>query len=128
MDTKKEALLAALTKCKGIVTDACKAAKIPRSTHYNWLKTDAEYQQAVEDLNEIALDFGERCLFKLMENENATAVIFFLKTKGKKRGYVERQEVTGPEGTPIEVNYDLSKLSLKELKTLESLKHSLTKD
>jgi hypothetical protein len=128
LDTKKEALLAALTKCKGIVTDACKAAKIPRSTHYNWLKTDAEYQQAVEDLNEIALDFGEKMLFKLMENENATAVIFFLKTKGKKRGYVERQEITGAEGAAVEVNYDLSKLSLKELKTLESLKHSIAKD
>ena len=124
MDTKKEKLIAALTKCKGIVTDACKAAKIPRSTHYNWLKTDAEYQQAVEDLNEVALDFGERMLFKLMENENATAVIFFLKTKGKKRGYVERQEITGAEGASVEVNYDLNKLSLKQLKTLESLKNS----
>ena len=33
---------------------------------------------------------------KLMENINGndnTSIIFFLKTKGKKRGYVEKQEV-----------------------------------
>jgi hypothetical protein len=32
---------------------------------------------------------------------DASAVIFFLKSKGKKRGYVERNEVTGKDGAPI---------------------------
>ena len=35
---------------------------------------------------------------------DASAVIFFLKTKGKKRGYVERNEVTGKDGAPIAGN------------------------
>jgi len=32
---------------------------------------------------------------------DASAVIFFLKSKGKRRGYVERNEVTGKDGAPV---------------------------
>jgi hypothetical protein len=32
---------------------------------------------------------------------DSSAVIFFLKSKGKKRGYVERNELTGKDGAPV---------------------------
>jgi hypothetical protein len=37
----------------------------------------------------------------MIQNEDTAATIFYLKTKGKKRGYIERQELTGNEGAPI---------------------------
>lgn len=92
MQQKKKAMLEALTNTLGVVTTACKKIGIDRATHYRWLKSDEDYKQAVEELENVALDFAESKLHKQIEENNTTATIFFLKTKGKKRGYVERQE------------------------------------
>ena len=100
-DTRKRAMLAALEKSLGVVTTAARQAGIERTTHYNWLKEDEEYKRAVESLEDVALDFAETKLHTLIQNEDTAATIFYLKTKGKKRGYIERQEVTGSEGAPI---------------------------
>ena len=89
----KRAMLDALEKSLGVVTAACKAVGIGRTTHYLWMDTDPEYKAAVEELSDVAIDFAESQLHKQIKEGNSTATIFFLKTKGKKRGYVERQEV-----------------------------------
>lgn len=93
MDILKKAMIEALEKSLGVVTMAAKSVGIARSTHYNWLKEDEEYRKAVEDLDDIALDFAESRLHQRMKESDTTAIIFYLKTKGKKRGYVERQEL-----------------------------------
>ena len=90
---KKGEMIKALVKSLGIVTLACKEVDIERSTHYDWLKVDEEYKQAVEDISDVALDFAESKLHKQIDKEDTTATIFYLKTKGKKRGYIERQEL-----------------------------------
>jgi hypothetical protein len=82
-----------LEKSLGVVTAACKAVDIARTTHYLWMDTDSEYKAAVEELSDVAIDFAESQLHKQIKEGNSTATIFFLKTKGKKRGYVERQEI-----------------------------------
>jgi hypothetical protein len=88
----KKAILEALEKNLGIVTTACRQVGIGRTTFYDWLKDDEEFKKKVDEINNVALDFTESKLFKLIEGENPTAIIFYLKTKGKKRGYVERIE------------------------------------
>jgi len=85
-------MIAALEKSLGIVTIACKEAGISRTLHYNWYNEDAEYKQAVDDVADIALDFVESKLYKKIEADDTTAMIFYLKTKGKKRGYIVRTE------------------------------------
>jgi len=90
---KKTALLEALEKSLGVVTTACKQAGIARKTYYLWLEKDKAFKAAVDDIGNVALDFAESKLHKLIRDENPTAIIFYLKTKGKKRGYIERQEI-----------------------------------
>ena len=90
----KTAMLKALEANLGIVTKSCEAVGISRQTHYNWMKDDNDYKKAVDELENVALDYAEGKLHNQIEKENATAIIFYLKTKGKKRGYIERQEIS----------------------------------
>lgn len=109
---KKDAMIQALTSSLGNVTEAAEKIGIRRETHYAWMKEDEEYKAAVDSLKNVALDFAESQLKKLMEGAerqalthdgevvtikdapNTSAVIFYLKTQGKQRGYVERQELS----------------------------------
>ena len=99
--TKKEAMLEALEKSLGIVSTACKMVDMGRTTHYQWLKEDADYKKAVDSIQDSVLDFAESHLYKLVKECNPAATIFFLKTKGKKPGYIERQEIEIQEKKPL---------------------------
>lgn len=100
---KKEAMIKALESSLGIVTTACKSVGIDRKTHYRWLNEDEEYANAVNSLTDVTLDFAESQLHKKIMEGDTTATIFFLKTKGKKRGYIERQELSGVSDAPIQL-------------------------
>jgi len=90
---KKAQMIKALEKSLGVITTACKQVGIDRQTHYNWYNADSEYKSKVDDLKNVTLDFAESQLHKQIQEGNTTATIFLLKTLGKKRGYVERQEI-----------------------------------
>lgn len=121
----KERLLKALEASLGVVTDACKKVKLSRQTFYKYLKEDPDFKAAVLELEEVALDTAESALFNQIKEGNVTSIIFYLKTKGRRRGYVERQEISGPDGGPVQTealnSLNLEKLSLDELKQLEKI-------
>lgn len=105
IDNNKKLLLEALQKNLGNITLACKACGIEsRQTFYNYLQNDPEFAKAVEAVNESALDFAEGKLMQLINNGDTTATIFFLKTKGKKRGYIEKQEIEVGKLEPPKIN------------------------
>ncbi len=105
---KKEAILKALENSLGVVTLACKQADIPRSTYYNWLKEDNEFAKSVKEIENIALDFAESQLHTQIKDGSTSATIFYLKTKGKKRGYIERSELDLSSGEePIKINVNI---------------------
>lgn len=102
-DIHKRAMIEALEKSLGVVTTACKNVGIARQTHYEWYREDQEYKIIVDSIGDIALDFAESQLHKQIQNGEVTSTIFYLKTKGKKRGYIERSELSGPEGGPVRI-------------------------
>ena len=91
-DTKKRAMLEALQKSLGVVTTACKLAKTSRETHYRWYREDKNYKTQVDDMEDLALDFSTSKLYEQIGQNNTTATIFHLKTKGKKRGWIEQTD------------------------------------
>jgi len=104
---KKEALLKALEQSLGVVTAACKSSDTPRSTYYKWLKEDDEFAKNVKEIENVALDFAESQLHHQISENSTAATIFYLKTKGKGRGYIERQEITGAEGMPTNFQIEI---------------------
>ena len=90
---RKKKMIEALIASLGIVTTACESVGIARKTHYQWYNKDINYKEAVDDIADIALDFAESMLHKQIQGRDTIATIFYLKTKGKKRGYVEKQEI-----------------------------------
>lgn len=96
-DILKKGMIEALEKTLGIVSSACKMVGIARQTHYRWMEEDAGYKKECTDIENMTLDFAESQLHKQIAEGNTSATIFFLKTKGKKRGYIERVEMDNGE-------------------------------
>lgn len=89
---RKKALLAALEDSLGVISRACDIAIIPRRSFYNWYRKDVRFRQAVDEIKSVTLDYVESKLHEGIKDGNMTAIIFYLKTQGKERGYVERVE------------------------------------
>jgi hypothetical protein len=89
----KKRLLEALEESLGVVTDACKIADVSRSAFYGYYNDDAEFKAAVDSIDDMAIDFAESQLHNQIKDGVPVSTIFYLKTRGKKRGYVEKQEV-----------------------------------
>jgi hypothetical protein len=115
-DPKKAEMILALESTKGVVTDAAEIAGIARSTHYLWMTEDKVYKDAVNDLQDVVLDFAENKLFKLVDKGDVAATLFLLKTKGKKRGYVERTEVSpvDPDGNAVQPIININVIRTKK--------------
>lgn len=87
INDKKEELIKFLAGNYAIKTVACRKAKIGRTQFYEWLKTDDEFAIKVKEIEESYLDYAESKLLELIELNDRAAIMFYLKAKGKTRGY-----------------------------------------
>lgn len=101
----KANFLLALEKTLGVITTAAKKSKIDRATVYRWRDDDPDFDAAIKDIDEITLDFAESALHKQINGGNPSSTIFFLKTRGKRRGYFEYAEV---QSTNVNLNTELT--------------------
>lgn len=116
-----EKLVELFRKHLGRKSHVAEALKISRTTLDAWIRDDSALAEAIEAQGEANIDYVESKLFELIEGvtvqekkgremviydlpPNVTAIIFFLKTKGKSRGYVERQEITGADGRAVPIS------------------------
>ena len=67
----------------GIVSTAFASVGMSRTTYYKYYNEDDDFKTQVDNISDIAIDFAESQLFELIKGGNITAVIFYLKTKGK---------------------------------------------
>lgn len=123
MDIKKKHFNEALKNSLGNISTACSKVGISRQTYYNWCEADPEFASVLSEIKESAIDLGESSLMELVKEKNVPAVIFFLKTIGKNRGYVERNELTGANGGAIqteELSESQARLYERGIKNIET--------
>ena len=105
---KKELFLNKLENSLGIISIACKQVGISRETYYNEIARDTEFAKQCEGVKDLTLDFVESKLLNLIKEGDTAATIFYLKTKGKHRGYVEREPT-------LNIKNDFSSLTIPKL-------------
>ena len=93
----------ALKNSKGFVSQAARNLGISRQQLHKIINKHPTVKEAVTDAREEMKDFAEGKLYQGIANDTTALLIFYLKTQAKDRGYVERQEHTGADAGPIEI-------------------------
>ena len=103
-NTKKKAFIDVLRLNQGNIKATCEKVGMGRTTYYNWIDDDKDFEIEVQNTNEELIDYAEGQLHTKIHQGNLTAIIFFLKTKGQSRGYIEKQYINSRQMTaPIKV-------------------------
>ena len=115
------------TATGGNLSDMARRLGCSRSVIYNWVRDDEKFSDIMEDVRESMIDLAESQLIKLIEGvpiyakvddeetgqkserltgwqvrPDSTLLIFFLKTKGKSRGYDQNEKVPEKPAGPTE--------------------------
>jgi transcriptional regulator with XRE-family HTH domain len=88
-----ELIMKAIYASAGLVSKVAKKLKVDRRTVQRWRDGNTEIAEAFDDAIEANLDLAEDKLLENVKSRDNTACIFYLKCKGKKRGYVEKSQV-----------------------------------
>lgn len=117
-------------KSSCLVSTACSAFGVSRATFYARRRDDPVFDARCTDVEEMVKDFGEAALLKKIKEGDTTCIIFFAKTKLKDRGYTERHEVTGANGSALvpQKEIDLDKLTPEQRAVLLSIGEDVIND
>jgi len=109
-EKNKAALLKALSVNCGNIQQSCIKVGVSRKTFYNWCDDDSDFKEQYDHISESLIDEAESQLHSLISKSNITAIIFFLKTKGKSRGYIESQDTTLKVVEEVPTTTDIQRL------------------
>lgn len=80
-----------------------RAFGVDRSRITQYMEQHPELRAVKQEAEEAILDHAESALYRAVLSGEPWAVKWLLATKGKGRGYVERQEVTGKDGEAFSI-------------------------
>jgi hypothetical protein len=94
-------VIAALKKSKGMVFIAAKRLRCDPETIYNYCRRYPAVDRVKQAQRGEMVDLAETRLLQAIQKGEPWGIALCLKTIGKDRGYVERQEVGGEGGQPL---------------------------
>jgi len=86
LSPSQELFLSVLEKSLGIVSIALQKADVSRDEYVGW-QDNIEFKRRLDLINDTSVDYVENKLLALINKGDLSAIQFYLKTKGKKRGY-----------------------------------------
>jgi hypothetical protein len=81
--------------------------QISFNTLKKYIGKDPKVQEAISFIEEHSLDRAEKRLLTMIDEGNTAAVFFYLKCKGKKRGFIESAQQQQLPSMPITFKYQL---------------------
>ena len=93
---KESDILRALELNAGVLSETAKMLRTSYSRLKEFIDSNPALKQAADDVLEVKKDMAESELNKHIRKGNLTAIIFFLKTRAKDRGYVESMDISLP--------------------------------
>jgi len=110
----------ALWASGALLADAARMLGITRSTLDARVKRNAKLTALTKEIREDLTDFAESKLMDAMKKGNLGALCFYLRTQGRHRGYVEKQEIETSTAEPIKI-YLPQKAELPDDEPLETM-------
>ena len=117
----KEDVLEAIKGSGALITTIQKRLEAATGEHWNW-ETVKNYiekwescQEAVKAEKEAMLDLAENNVFKELISGDIHTSKWYLKMKGKERGYVETQEIQMSNQDPLNINLTGETMTAEEL-------------
>ena len=86
-------VIQAVRETKGMLTVAAKRIGCHPETIYRYVREYPTVAAAVKEARESVTDMAELALYKAIQDGEGWAVCFYLKTQGKGRGYIEKQQI-----------------------------------
>lgn len=108
--TKEDAVLdteivkTAIIRNKGVIYKVCEELGIGRMRFFGIAKKNKEVRMCLLEQKEAELDKSEAKLMDLRDMGNLGAVIFHLKTQGRRRGWKEKDTAEDGERPPVAIN------------------------
>lgn len=118
----------AIKDCYGLFSIVAKKCGVARSTMHDFIhkERNKDLLKLVRDEQEKILDIAEKVIFKKIGEENLKATQFYLKMKGRSRGYIERPEIEIPVLQQNQLNiFQLITEIVEENKRIETKENAI---
>jgi len=113
---KQSVIVAKLNEHKGKLSSTANSLGVTLGTMQSYIKKSKKLQECLIVFNEVELDNAEEKLQKQIEKENLAAIQFYLKCKGKDRGWTEKTEMSIELSKPITFRYTVAKAAVEKKK------------
>lgn len=102
-----------LAAARGQWTVAAKNSNVTIARVRQWMADDTSFAEAIYEVDQLIVDEVEQALLAKIKKGDVTAMCFYLKCKGKERGYVERDIKYAKKAYMKELESELSRTEFK---------------